>query len=267
MNISAVVIVKNEEASLRRCLESLRWVSEIVIVDSGSTDNTLTIAREFTDRIFVNLNWRGFGLQKRFAEDQAQHDWVISLDADEVVTPKLRDEIIGAMASVDESTVMQVNRLTRFCGRFVRHSGWHPDRIVRIYNRRRFRMNEREVHESVDCRGATVVRLREPLLHCPVGELWQFIAKQHAYAGTWAQQNRSKGRKVLTIELLVRPIFAFFKAYILQMGFLDGWVGFLISAIRAQYVLTKYAMLVSEQSVCRGLTGIDEGEREDDGGG
>ncbi|MCW9005709.1 MAG: glycosyltransferase family 2 protein [Gammaproteobacteria bacterium] len=241
--ISVAIICKNEEKRIRQCLESVKWADEIVLVDSGSTDRTLEIAKEFTDKIFVNTDWQGFGPQKKRAVDYAKNDWVLALDSDEVVSEELRNEIISAVNRVDEKTVFRLNRLTYFCGKFIKHSGWHPDRIVRLFNKKHYQYNDAFVHEAVECKGAKIVDLKSKLLHYQMDSLEDYIDKRNRYAKQWAEAQFVKGRKTNLLEIFVRCFFAFFRHYIIRLGLLDGYHGLMIAVIQMQYTFNKYNFL------------------------
>jgi len=213
------------------------------VVDSGSTDKTLDIVAEFTDKIFINAEWPGFGLQKRLAESKAENDWVLSLDADEVVSEELRDEIISLMDGVDEKAVYRVNRLTNFCHKFIRHSGWHPDRIVRLYNKKHYHFNDADVHESVECKGAKKIDLKGKLYHFTFESLEEYMDKRNGYARLWADSQFRKGKKVNVFSILLHSFFAFVRHYFIRLGMLDGYHGFLISVIQMQYTFNKYNYL------------------------
>ena len=247
--ITVAIICKNDEKRIRRCLESVAWVDEIVVVDSGSTDGTLGIVGEYTDKIYTNADWRGFGPQKRLAESYANNDWVLALDSDEVVSDALRDEIISVMAKADDKTVYRLNRLTYFCGKFIKHSGWHPDRIVRLYNKRYYHYNDAFVHETVDCKGAHKQDLKAKLLHYQMDSLEDYIDKRNRYARQWAEHQYAKGRTAGNLEILVRSLFAFFRHYVIRLGVLDGYHGFLISIIQMQYTFNKYNFLKFKNNV------------------
>jgi len=241
--ISVAIICKNEESRIRQCLESVRWADEIVVVDSGSTDKTLDVVAEYTDNIFVNSVWPGFGLQKKLAVDKTSNDWVLALDSDEVVSEELRDEIIEQMSVADEKTVFRVNRLTFFCNKFIYHSGWHPDKIVRLFNKKHYQYNEALVHEAVACKGASRIDLKGKLFHYTFDTLEVYMDKRNGYAKIWADSQYKKGRKTGALEIMVRTLFAFIRHYFIRLGFLDGYHGFLISIIQMQYTFNKYNFL------------------------
>ncbi len=245
--ISVIIICKNEGKRIRRCLESIRWADEIVIMDSGSSDNTLEICREFTDRIFINRDWPGFGPQRRMAEEHASYDWLLAIDADEIMSPGLQDEIIALRKRlINPDTVYRLSRLTFFCGRFIRHSGWHPDRIVRLYNRQSYRYNKAHVHEAVLCKGARVRDLQSLLLHFTSESLADYIDKRNGYARAWAKAKHAEGKRSTITQATSRAAFAFIRHYILRLGILDGYQGFLIAAIQMQYTFNKYNFLLAK---------------------
>ncbi|MCW9013583.1 MAG: glycosyltransferase family 2 protein [Gammaproteobacteria bacterium] len=242
--ISVIIICKNEEQRIRRCLDSVSWVDEIVVVDSGSTDKTLEIVKEYTDCIFINEDWQGFGPQKQLAESKASNNWILALDSDEVVSDELREEIISIIEDADEKVVYRVNRLTSFCNKFIKHSGWHPDRIVRLYNKKHYHYNDKFVHESVACKNAKKIDLKGKLLHYTFQSLEEYMDKRNAYAKAWAESQFKKGRKTNVAEMLARTFFAFIRHYIIRLGVLDGYHGFLISVIQMQYTFNKYNFLM-----------------------
>jgi len=241
--ISVTIICKNEASRIKRCLDSVCWADEIVIVDSGSTDDTLAVVAEYTDKIFINTDWQGFGKQKKLAADKATNNWILSIDSDEVVSSELHDEIFSLIDSLDERTVYRLNRLTNFCNKFIRHSGWHPDRIVRLYNKKHYQYSDALVHESVACKGAKTIDLKGKLLHYTCDTLEIYMDKRNNYAKAWAKGQFEKGRKVSVIGIMVHVLVAFIRHYILRLGFLDGYHGFLISVIQMQYTFNKYNFL------------------------
>ena len=241
--ISVCIICKNEESKIEACLQSVSWADEIVVVDSGSTDRTLDIVKKYTDKVFVREDWPGFGEQKRRAEALASNDWIFSIDADEVVPETLALEIQTALKSANVEQVLSVNRLTHFCGEFVYHSGWYPDKLPRIYNRSRYRYNQKMVHESLECKGAPIIDLQHNLLHYTFSDLSSYLQKRTRYAEAWAQEKNNKGKKGSLLNGLVAAVFAFTRHYFLRCGFLDGRIGFLIAAIQVQYTFNKYALL------------------------
>ena len=241
--ITVAIICKNEEKNIGSCLEAVRWADEIVVVDSGSTDGTLEIARRFTDRVYVHDDWQGFGPQRQIAENYATHNWILAIDSDEVVSPELGREIRAAIDVATPDTVFRLNRLTSFLGKFIRHSGWHPDRIVRLYNKTCYHYNDAYVHEAVSCKGARAIDLKALLLHYQMDSLEQYIDKRNRYARDWADHQLARGKKTHVAEILLRSLFAFFRHYVIRLGILDGYHGLLISIIQMQYTFNKYNFL------------------------
>jgi len=241
--LSVCIICKNEEKHLEQCLQSVRFADEIVILDSGSDDGTLEIARRYTDQVHVRDDWDGFGIQRQRAEQLASHDWVMAIDCDEVVSDGLREEILAALAEADEHTVLRFNRLTNFCGHLIRHSGWYPDHIDRIYNRRHYGYNDNRVHEAVRCPGARRVTLSHDLLHHQYDDLFEYLNKRNRYAALGAEEKFARGKKGSLTRAVSGALTAFVRHYLLKRGFLDGRIGFVIAVIQMQYTFNKYLFL------------------------
>lgn len=241
--LSVCIICKNEQDKIEACLSSVSWADEIVILDSGSTDKTLEIAAKYTDKIFTNIDWQGFGTQRNRVQDLASHDWVFAIDCDEIVSEPLKNEIIHRLADLKPEQAIVLNRLTSFCGKFVYHSGWHPDPIVRIYNKKTYRYNQNLVHESVSCSKAPKIRLQNKLEHYTFENLGDYLDKRNNYAKIWAQDRHNKGKSASPLKAVNSAIFAFIRHYVLRLGFLDGKTGLLISVIQMQYSFNKYMML------------------------
>jgi len=242
-NLFVCTICKNELSRIEACLSSFSWADEIVLLDSGSTDKTLELAAKYTDKVFINLDWQGFGIQKSRAAELTNNDWVLSVDCDEIVTESLRDEILAQLDKISIEQVIVLNRLTHFCGQFVYHSGWHPDPIVRIYNKTKYSFNHKLVHESVNCGKAPRLQLKNKLEHYTFEGLDKYLAKRNGYAKIWAEERFKKGKSASSLKALSAATFAFIRHYILRLGFLDGRVGLLISVIQMQYSFNKYMML------------------------
>jgi (heptosyl)LPS beta-1,4-glucosyltransferase len=238
--LSVCIICKNEESTIENCLESVKWADEIVIVDSGSTDKTLEIAKKYTDKIFIRDDWQGFGEQRRRAEKLATNDWLFAIDCDEVVTSELQQEILKTLGSIKDKQVISVNRLTKFCGKYIYHSGWHPDRIVRIYNKNITGYNTSLVHEAVDKKGLERLNMKGKLLHHQYEDLFPYINKRNKYAMFGAEQILRKNKKASLTKALSSAIFAFIRHYFLRLGFLDGKAGLIISIIQSQYSFNKH---------------------------
>ncbi len=244
MKLSAVIITKNVAGDLPACLDSIQgWVDEVVVLDSGSTDATLAIAEAAGARVFQSDDWPGFGPQRRRAQQHAQGQWLLWLDADEVVTPELKTEILAAVARDELGTVYRINRLTDFFGRFIKHSGWYPDRIVRLYRRSDYQYDDALVHEKVSCEEARVVDLDGHLLHYTTGDLTAYLQKSVRYANDWAEGKLSRGKRATLASACLHSLAAFLRKYLLQRGFLDGKHGFLLAVFTAHYAFNKYAAL------------------------
>ena len=184
--LSVVMIAKNAADLLADCLASVDWADEIVLLDSGSSDNTVELARSLGATVYVNSDWQGYGIQRQRAQDYASGDYVLMIDSDERVTPELADSLRRVLEAPQSGAVYSIARRNYFLGRFMRHSGWYPDRVMRLYERRRFRYNNNLVHESLDAKGAQVIELPGDLLHLSCLYFSGFQQKQLAYASAWA---------------------------------------------------------------------------------
>ena len=238
MKITATIIAKNEEKNLPDCLASLGFVDEIVVVDSGSTDRTEEICRSHPKVRYFNREWEGFGHQKNFAGDQATNDWVFNIDADERISPELRESILAADTGRFDG--FRVARENYFGGRRIRHCGWYPDYNLRLYNRTRCRFGERLVHEAVECRGA-VGTLDGNLVHFTYAGISDYLARMDRYSTLAAQEVVKAGRRPGIGAVTVRPLFTFVKMFLFKKGFLDGYHGFLLSVLYGVYTFAKYA--------------------------
>ena len=243
MSISVVVITKNEEANIERCLSSVSWADEIVVVDSGSTDRTVEISKQLGARVSVTADWPGFGPQKNRALEQATGDWVLSLDADEWVTQALRDEILSVISRPDGAVAVRVPRLSSFCGRFMRHSGWWPDYVTRLFRRGAARFSDDVVHERVIA-GGKAGTLRTPIMHETFVDLDELLQKMNNYSSLAAQEMRHGGRKAGLAGAVLRGLWAFIRTYLLRGGFLDGREGFMLAVATAEGTYYRYAKLM-----------------------
>ncbi len=236
-DLSAIVIVRNEEGNIGACLDSLAFCDERIVIDSGSTDATVRIAQEKGARVVANA-WPGFGPQKNFALSLAGGDWVLSVDADERVGPELAAEIGAAMAA-GGADAFEMPRLSTFCGRPMRHSGWYPDYVLRLFRRGRARFSDDAVHERVICDGR-VARLKQPLHHHPVRRIEDSLARMDAYSTLGAEAIAKSGRRVSFATGIWHGMFTFVKTYVLRAGFLDGREGFLLAVLNAEGAFYKY---------------------------
>jgi glycosyltransferase involved in cell wall biosynthesis len=238
--VTATVITFNEAANIEAALASLDFADEIVVVDSESTDDTVAIARRFTDKVIVRP-WPGYIAQKNFAAGQASHDWIFSLDADERVSTPLADEI-RALAEPPEAAGYRVPRVTFHLGRWLRSTDWYPDYQLRLYDRRRARWTGRHVHESVTVDGP-VGRLGREILHYAYRDLSHHLLTMDRYTTLAARQMFEDGRRAGWWDLALHPPAAFLRNYLLRGGFRDGVPGLIVSAMNARYVGLKLAKL------------------------
>jgi glycosyltransferase involved in cell wall biosynthesis len=241
-SISVIVITNNEQENIRDCLETVRWADEIIVVDSDSHDKTLEYARKYTQKIF-RQPWQGFGRTKNFALSKATSEWVLSLDADERVTPELAKEIQQVVRNNDSPYAgFSIPRKAFFLGRWIKHCGWYPGRVIRLFRRNVARFSESQVHESLIVSG-TVGTLNGNLLHYTDPNLHHYFDKYNRYTTLAASDLLERGDRFRLSMLLIRPAWTFFRMYILRLGFLDGVEGFILSVLSANYVFTKYAKL------------------------
>lgn len=239
--LSAVLIALNEERRIAACLESLSFADEIVVVDSGSTDRTLEIARRYTDRVETRP-WHGFGPQKQAAVGLARNDLVLNVDCDERVTPELAREIASLLAAPRLEAAYSIPRRNFLGGKEIRWCGWAPDRIVRLFDRTRAGFTDAAVHETVVARGE-VVPLRHPLLHLSFDGFADLVAKMNRYTDLGARDLHARGKRFRVADVTLRPAFAFLRTYLLRLGFLDGVEGFEVAAANAFSTFAKYAKL------------------------
>lgn len=246
MSLAAVLIVKNEARHLAACLETLRWADELVILDAGSEDATLEIARRYanraSDKIVVNADWQGFGIQRQRAEALAESDWILMVDADERVTPELRASIEAAVSG--PPAIHRVARLSWCFGAYIRHSGWYPDRVARLYPRGRACYDEALVHEKLtNPEGLAVRDLDGDLLHFTYRDLRHYLEKSAHYAQAWAEQRAARGKRGSLTAGITHGIGCFLRMYLLKAGFLDGRAGLLLALLSAHSTFAKYADL------------------------
>jgi glycosyltransferase involved in cell wall biosynthesis len=240
--LSVIVITRNEERNIRECLETVRWANEIIVVDAGSTDRTVEIAKEFTSKVF-SRPWDGYGEAKNFGLSQCAREWVFWLDADERVTPELQNEIGTALASVGSNVVaFSMPRRANFLGRWIKHCDWYPGRITRIFRRSAGRFTEEKVHERLDIHGETNP-LRSDLLHYTDPNLVHYYEKFNKYTSLAAEELFTHNNNFHLTKLVVNPLWVFIRMYIVRLGFLDGIPGLILCIVSANYVFTKYAKL------------------------
>ena len=245
MKLSAVLIVSNEASNLQACVQSVAWADECVVVEHGSTDDTAAIAGRLEVKFSQTPDWPGFGPQKNRALQAASGDWVLSIDADERVTPELALEIKAALekAGADGRKVaFEIPRLTQFCGAWIHHCGWTPDHVLRLFKRGEARFSDDRVHEKVLLTqpGIEVVKLKNPLLHYSYPTSDHYWRKLQHYSQEWARQRHARGQTATMTRAAAAALAAFLRSYVFRLGFLDGAMGFAVCTMQAQSAFGKY---------------------------
>jgi glycosyltransferase involved in cell wall biosynthesis len=243
--LSVIVIVKNEALHIGRCLESVAWADEIVVLDSGSTDETVEICRRFTSQVY-ETDWPGFGVQKQRALEKAQGDWVLSIDADEVVTPELKSEIEQALQS-ERCSGFEIPRLSRYCGKPMHHGGWWPDYVLRLFRREKGRFTDSAVHERVLVQGETG-RLKNPLLHEAFVNADEVLHKINSYSSLGARVLEQKGVRSSLSKAVLKASWTFIRTYFIKASLLDGRHGFMLAVSNAEGAYYKYLKLLELQN-------------------
>ena len=243
MDISVIIITFNEGKRLEAALKSvLGLASEIIVVDSHSTDDTVRIARKYTDLVFER-KWTNFADQKNFANSKASSPWILSLDADERVSPGLREEILALKSGPEPGCAgFSIPRQVHYLGRWIRHSGWYPDRKVRLFRRAQARWEGDYVHEELVFDGS-LERLRSPIHHFTYDSIADHVARINNFSDLGAQKLYARRKKCRPVHLIGWPFGRFFKSYILKLGFLDGFPGLVISVLNGYSVFIRYAKL------------------------
>jgi len=228
--ISIVILTKNSEKYLHEVLTSTQFANEVIIYDNGSEDNTLEIAKQFKNvKIIIDKNWEGFGKQKQKAVEKAKNRWVFVLDSDEIITQELKKEILTTISNPKFDAYF-VSRLNNFFGKWMKHTGLFPDYSIRLFDKEKAKFNDRKVHESVEAE--SIGYLKNYFLHYAYKSVEEFINKQNRYSTIGAKSNKTKA--------IISPYWTFFKLYFLKLGFLDGWEGFIVSKLYAEYTFWKY---------------------------
>ncbi|NOY39097.1 MAG: glycosyltransferase family 2 protein [Nitrospirae bacterium] len=240
--VSAIIITCNEAGQIERCLKSLSWCDEIIVVDSGSTDGTVDIAKRVADKVYLE-EWKGFGFQKQSALDKATCEWVFSIDADEAVTAELSGEILQAVKDDKGTAGFYMPRRNLYGSKWLRFGGQYPDLVLRLFRREAGRFTENTLHERVIVKGECG-RLRSPIMHYAFKDLSSMIQKLNDYSTLAAEQMFSGGKRVSALAPLIHSISLGVKDYILRLGFLDGREGFNVALLKSLGVYFKYAKLL-----------------------
>jgi glycosyltransferase involved in cell wall biosynthesis len=243
--LSVIIITKNEASHIGRCLESVSWADEIIVLDSGSQDDTVSICHQYTDKVY-ETDWPGFGVQKQRVLDKATGDWVLSIDADEMVTPELRMEIEQALQQ-KEFQGYEIPRLSSYCGRQMRHGGWWPDYVLRLFRRDCGRFTDSAVHERITVQGQTG-QLTTPLLHDAFVGLDEVLHKVNCYSSLGAEMLYQKGTQSSISKAIFKAFWTFVRTYFLKLAIMDGRQGLMLSISNAEGTYYKYVKLLELQS-------------------
>lgn len=239
--LSVIIITKNEAQHIARCLESVKFANEIIVLDSGSSDNTIEICKKYTANVF-STDWQGFGIQKQRALDKATGDWVFSIDADEQVTPQLRAEI-ETVLQTPHADGFEIPRLSSYCGREMKHGGWYPDYVLRLFKRELGHFSPELVHERIYVDG-TIAQLTQPLLHEAFINAEEVLHKLNNYSGLGAQRLYDAGKKTSLLEAILKGLWTFFRTYFLKAAILDGQQGLMLAISNAEGAYYKYLKLL-----------------------
>lgn len=244
MSLSIALITFNEVARLPACLASVAFADEVVVVDNGSTDGTVELARSLGARVLQTPDWPGFGPQKNRAVDMATGEWVLSIDADEQVTPELRAQILATIAKggADGCVAYNISRRSSYCGQYMRHSGWYPDRVLRLFRRGHARFSDHAVHESLHADGP-VGLLEGDLLHQSFADFESVLDKVNRYSSASAKALAARGKRGSLGKALAHGWWAFFRTYVLKRGFLDGQLGLALAISNAEGTYYRYLKL------------------------
>ena len=239
--ITATIITKNEASKIEACLKSLDWVDEIIVLDSGSSDNTVDICRKFTQHVY-ETDWPGFGIQKNRALKKASGEWILSIDADEIISSALKQEIQQAILSKN-FTGFQIPRLSSYCGQFIRYSGWRPDYVPRLFQSGKGQFNNSPIHERLNINGA-IGKLKAPLIHHSFEDFEQVLNKVNHYSSLGAEQLYRNENNASLTKAIFKGWWAFFRTYIVKLGFLDGSKGVMLAISNAEGTYYKYVKLM-----------------------
>jgi glycosyltransferase involved in cell wall biosynthesis len=240
--LSVVIIAKNEAACIDACIKSISWADEIIVVDANSTDETASISKMLGAKVYVQKEWLGFGPQKNLALSLASKDWVLSIDADEVVSTSLKDEIQEAIQLNQASVAFRIPRSSSYCGKFIKHSGWSPDYVLRLFPRAHGKFSEDLVHEKVIFNGK-IKSLKVPLIHTSYDDLEDVLDKTNRYSTAGASMMHANGKTSSLSKAILKGLWAFIRTYFIRLGFLDGRMGFVLAVSNAEATYYKYLKL------------------------
>ncbi len=242
-SITAIIMTFNEEHNIQACLETLDWVDELIVADTGSTDRTIELARSYTDRI-LELPWYGYGPTRNLARKEATSDWILFIDADERVTDDLRESILTVLSAWDyRYNSYRIPRRSNFVGRWIKGCGWYPGYVLRLARKDEGQYTDASVHESLEVEGKTGT-LKADLLHYTDPDLEHYFKKFNLYTTLAADDMVRDGKKPRFYKLFINPIVTFFRMFFLKRGFCDGFEGFTLCVFSSFYVFTKYTKAI-----------------------
>ncbi len=244
LKLSSIIIAKDEEKNIKRCIESqLDCIDEIIVlVDDATADKTLEAAGNYEKVKAQNIKWKGYSETKSYAVELASNDWVLWIDADEALTPELSGELLKFKSSSPDCSAYSFPRKANFLGRWILHSGWYPGRVTRLFNKHNAKFSGSDVHEELLVNGTTG-RLKSDLEHYTDPNIKHYFEKFNNYTTLAAEELGKRGKNFRLTDILIRPLFIFFKMYFLKGGFLDGIQGFILAVFSSAYVFTKYCKL------------------------
>lgn len=264
--LSVVIITLNEERNIGRCLASVRGIADdVVVVDSGSADRTGEICREYGAR-FVTHPWQGFAETKNFANSLALHPWILSLDADEALSDELRDSVQKIKKEGFSEVVWSMNRLTNYCGSWIKHCGWYPDKKIRLFHRDTARWAGLLIHETLEINtGIKVNHLKGDLLHFSYYTIGEHVAQANRYTDLAAEEAISKGKSAGCAGIIFKPLLRFIRDYFFRLGFMDGYYGYVICRISAHATFLKYSK-IRQLGRIRSSVGLKQDKRDSNPG-
>ncbi|KUO63323.1 hypothetical protein APF79_09985 [bacterium BRH_c32] len=244
--ISSITIVKNDETNIRGCIYSLKKCSDevIVLVDSSSSDRTLEIVKSISSIKYEEVEWKGFALTKQYAVSKSTNNYILWLDSDEVLSDELIIEINKLKADNEIGDAYSIPRKAIFIGKWIKHSGWYPGRVVRLFNKSKASFNDNKVHEGLKfITNNTPIELKNDIIHYTDRNLVHYLNKLNTYTSLAAQDLIAKGKNISLLDIIFRPFWIFLKMYLIKAGFLDGMHGFLLASYSSFYVFVKYTKL------------------------